>query len=81
MKNCNIIRLLEEKEWLNKEPSQSSLYRYLKRIRPNFDGPIAEKRAFGAPHAGDPYQTDIMYGPKLTLLFPDEPLYFPFKKN
>ena len=71
MKNCNIIRLLKEKELLNKGPSQSSLYRYLKRIRPDFDRPIAERRAFEAPHAGDLYQTDIMYGPKLPLLCPD----------
>ena len=71
MKNCNIIRLIEQKGLLLKGPSQSSLYRYLKRIRPTLCSPVSERRAFEAPHAGDLYQTDIMYGPKLSLLCPD----------
>ena len=71
MKNCNIIRLLEQKGLLEDGPSQSSLYRYLKRIRPSLAQPASERRAFEAPHAGDLYQTDIMYGPKMSLLCQD----------
>lgn len=71
MKNSNIIRLLEQKDLLENGPSQSSLYRYLKRIRPALARSASERRAFEAPHAGDLYQTDIMYGPKLPLLCPD----------
>ena len=71
MKNSNIIRLLDEKSLLDHGPSQSSLYRYLKRIRPAFEPSPAQRRAFEAGHAGDLYQTDIMYGPKLPLLCPD----------
>jgi len=71
MKNCNVIRILEQKGLLESGPSKSSLYRYLKRIRPALSHSTSERRAFEAPHAGDLYQTDIMYGPKLSLLCAD----------
>lgn len=68
MKPANIIRLLDKRGVrTGGKPSDSSLYRYLRRRRPQRRGPRQERRAFEAPYAGCMYQVDIMYGPHLRV--------------
>ena len=54
------------------EPSDSSIYRYLRKVRPAFIKTTPkERRAFEAPFAGYLYQTDIMYGPFVMVRQPN----------
>ena len=46
-------------------PSDSTIYRYVRQIRPFEHAPVKERRAFEAPYSGSLWQTDIMYGPHL----------------
>ncbi len=64
LKSTNIFRLLDAKNHrVNGRPSDATLYRYLRKVRPQYTAKIKERRAFEAPYAGNLYQTDIMYGP------------------
>lgn len=69
MKAANIIRLLDQRAMrADGKPSDSSLYRYVRRRRPQRVVPQQqERRAFEAPYAGALYQVDIMYGPHLRV--------------
>lgn len=51
-------------------PSDSTLYRYLRRIRPQYAAKATERLAFEAPYAGNLYQADLMYGPFLAVRQP-----------
>lgn len=55
------------------EPSEATIYRYLRKVRPLVlqDAETKGRRAFEAPHAGSLYQTDIMYGPYVTVRQPN----------
>jgi putative transposase len=71
MRSSNVLRLLDETGLRDDgTPSDSTLYRYLRRTRPQYAATAAERRAFEAPYAGNLYQTDIMYGPHLTVRQP-----------
>lgn len=50
------------------EPSNSTIYRYVRTIRPQKGMPVKERRSFEAPYSGNLWQTDIMYGPYLPYL-------------
>ncbi len=66
LKTSNIIRFLEKD--IEKElPSNSTIYRYVKQIRPLYTDKEKgkERLAFEAPYSGNLWQTDIMYGPYL----------------
>ena len=68
LKTSNIIRLLEAQDHLKAQiPGKSTIYRYLKKIRPNYSNTDngQERLAFEAPYSGNLWQTDIMYGPYL----------------
>ncbi len=72
MKNSNIIRLLDSGGFRpNGKPSNATLYRYLKKSRPQTQLQTAERRAFEASRPGGLYQTDLMYGPVLKITGPD----------
>ena len=70
LKAGNIIRELERAEVPPiPKPSRSTLYRYIKSIRPQYaprhhDGG-RERRSFEADFSNQLWQADIMYGPKL----------------
>jgi transposase InsO family protein len=49
-------------------PSESTVYRYVRSIRPAKGAPTQERRAFEAPYSGNLWQTDFMYGPFLPRL-------------
>ena len=49
-------------------PSDSTVYRYVRTIRPAQDTPQKERRAFEAPFSGSLWQTDVLYGPYLPML-------------
>ena len=53
---------------VDNHPSASTIYRYIKTIRPQKGAPLKERRSFEAPYAGNLWQTDIMYGPYLPKL-------------
>jgi len=69
LKSSNVIRILDkEKLRLNGCPSDPTIYRYIRAIRPNFTRTTPQERlAFEAPYAGNLYQTDIMYGPNVIV--------------
>lgn len=72
IKNSNIIRLLDHGGFRpNGVPSNSTLYRYFKKVRPLTQAATAERRAFEASRPGALYQTDLMYGPVLKITGPD----------
>ena len=60
MRKCELV--------MNGEPSDSTIYRYVRTIRPLKGTPVKERRSFEAPYAGNLWQTDIMYGPYLPYL-------------
>jgi len=43
-------------------PGDSTIYRYVRTIRPLKEALVKERRAFEAPYAGNLWQTDLMYG-------------------
>ena len=49
-------------------PSDSTIYRYVRTIRPCENTLQKERRAFEAPYSGSLWQTDVMYGPYLPRL-------------
>lgn len=65
LRGTNVIRRLDERGLrLDGKPSDSSVQRYLRKVRPQFvTEKQKERKAFEAPFAGYLYQTDIMYGP------------------
>jgi transposase InsO family protein len=68
LKSSNIIAILDEKQLrVNGRPSDSTLYRYLRAIRPSKQSPTQERRSFEAPYAGNLWQADIMYGPYVNV--------------
>jgi len=73
LKGTNIIRRLDERNLRSDgEPSDSSVYRYLRKARPQFlTQKPKERKAFEAPFAGYLYQTDIMYGPHVMVRQPN----------
>ncbi|MFQ5629242.1 MAG: DDE-type integrase/transposase/recombinase [bacterium] len=66
---ANIIELLKDKKFvIDNSPSNTTLYRYISDQRPKNDKNSAkERRAFEAPHAASLWQTDVMYGPYITV--------------
>lgn len=73
MKGTNVIRRLDERG-LRPEgrPSDSTIHRYLRRVRPLFaQERTKERKAFEGPFAGYLYQTDIMYGPHVLVRQPN----------
>lgn len=52
----------------NGQPSNSTIYRYVRTIRPQGEVAVKERRSFEAPHPGSLWQTDIMYGPYLPYM-------------
>lgn len=68
LKSSNVIRLLDERE-VRKDntPSNATLFRYLRKIRPGHQKVGKQRLAFEAPYAGNLYQTDIMYGPDVKI--------------
>jgi len=68
LKSSNVIRLLDERGLRrDNSPSDATLYRYLREIRPTYKKIAKERRRFEAPYAGNLYQTDIMYGPTVKV--------------
>lgn len=68
LKSSNVIRLLDERGVRQDGiPSDATIYRYLRKVRPAFVKSAQERRAFEAPYAGNLYQTDIMYGPEVKI--------------
>ncbi len=69
LKSANLIRILDQKKLRpDGTPSDPTIYRYLRKIRPTFTKTTPQERlAFEAPYAGNLYQTDIMYGPEVTI--------------
>ena len=69
LKGTNVIRRLDERGLRpGGEPSDSSIYRYLRTARPQFlEVKVKERKAFEAPFIGYLYQTDIMYGPHVMV--------------
>ena len=63
-----ISRMRNDAEFGNSLPSESTIYRYMRTVRPRRESPTKERRAFEAPYAGSLWQTDIMYGPYLPQL-------------
>ena len=73
LRGINVIRRLDERGLRpGGEPSESSVYRYLRKARPKFAVEKGkERKAFEAPFAGCIYQTDIMYGPHTMVRQPN----------
>lgn len=68
VRSSTILRLLDGRGLRpDGSPSDATLYRYLRTVRPQYAQPVVERRAFEAPYAGNLYQTDIMYGPYLLV--------------
>ncbi|MHA1574566.1 MAG: DDE-type integrase/transposase/recombinase [Alphaproteobacteria bacterium] len=66
LKSSIIIERLTVQGFIkNGRPSASSIYRYIRSVKPQLSAPSQERRSFEAPHAGSLWQTDIMYGPYL----------------
>jgi transposase InsO family protein len=63
-----INRMKAARVIIDNHPSVSTIYRYVKTIRPQKGAPLKERRSFEAPYAGNLWQTDIMYGPYLPQL-------------
>jgi len=69
LKTSVMIKLMQADSAIREQlPSVSTIYRYIKTIRPRKDTPSKERRSFEAPYAGNLWQTDIMYGPYLPQL-------------
>lgn len=72
LKSTNVIRQLNEQGVCGKgSPSDATLFRYLRKIRPQYTKVWQERLAFEAPYAGNLYQTDIMYGPHVMIRQPN----------
>jgi transposase InsO family protein len=72
LKGSNIIRLMDKKDMRPGGcPSDATIFRYIRTIRPFHIKKTAQERlAFEAPYAGNLYQTDIMYGPYVSVCQP-----------
>ena len=69
LKTSAILDIMTKDKSVNKNlPSSSTIYRYIRTIRPHKDIPSKERRSFEAPYSGNLWQTDIMYGPYLPQL-------------
>ena len=69
LKTSAILDIMTRDKSVNKNlPSSSTIYRYIRTIRPHKDIPSKERRSFEAPYSGNLWQTDIMYGPYLPQL-------------
>ena len=69
LKTSVIITLMRDAGIITgNQPSESTIYRYARTIRPEKGLPVKERRSFEAPYAGNLWQTDIMYGPYLPQL-------------
>jgi putative transposase len=69
LKTSSIIDIMKKDKAVNESlPSSSTIYRYIKTVRPQKDVPSKERRSFEAPYSGNLWQTDIMYGPYLPQL-------------
>lgn len=69
LKTSVIISLMKDAGIITgNRPSESTIYRYARTIRPDNGVPVKERRSFEAPYAGNLWQTDIMYGPYLPRL-------------
>ena len=73
LKGKNVIRRLDKQDLRSDgKPSDSSIYRYLKKVRlSHMPCSSKERKAFEAPYAGYMYQTDIMYGPYVMVRQPN----------
>lgn len=73
MKGTNIMQRLDERGLRPEgKPSDSTIHRYLRRVRPLFkEEQGKERKAFETPFAGYLYQTDIMYGPHVMVRQPN----------
>ncbi len=73
LRGTNVLRRLDEGGLRpDGEPSDSSIYRYLRKARPQFSlQKQKERKAFEGPFAGYLYQTDIMYGPHVMVRQPN----------
>jgi transposase InsO family protein len=63
-----INRMHSEAKFSNDLPGNSTIYRYVRTIRPQRETPIKERRSFEAPYAGNLWQADLLYGPYLPHL-------------
>ncbi|MDH3494395.1 MAG: Mu transposase C-terminal domain-containing protein [Acidobacteriota bacterium] len=72
-KGSNLIAKIDEANLrCDNVPSDATLYRYIRKIRPLYTADKKkERKAFEAPYAGALYQTDIMYGPFIPVLQPN----------
>jgi len=69
LKTSVMIDAMKRSEMIeNGEPSNSTIYRYVRTIRPQKGTLVKERRSFEAPYSGNLWQTDIMYGPYLPYL-------------
>ncbi len=69
LKTSVMINLMRERGIIiDNQPSASTIYRYVRTIRPEKGGPIKERRSFEAPYAGNLWQTDVMYAHYLPQL-------------
>lgn len=69
LKTSVMIKLMKDTGVIvDNQPSASTIYRYVKTIRPQKGASLKERRSFEAPYAGNLWQTDIMYGPYLPQL-------------
>lgn len=70
IKSNTIIKNLRMRDIIkNGRPGRSTVFRYIKSKRPRIleNSSQKERRAFEAPYSGKLWQTDIMYGPYLTV--------------
>lgn len=63
-----IERMKMNPEYCETMPSDSTIYRYVRTVRPAAETPQKERRAFEAPYSGSLWQTDLLYGPYLPML-------------
>lgn len=69
LKTSAIIDIMTKDKSVNENlPSSSTIYRYIRTVRPEKDAPVKERRSFEAPYSGNLWQTDVMYGPYLPQL-------------
>ena len=72
LESTNVIRQLDKQNVrTDGSPSDATLFRYLRKIRPQYTRTSKERLAFEAPYAGNLYQTDIMYGPHVMIRQPN----------
>ena len=68
LKSSNIITMIDDEGLRpDKIPSDSTIFRYIRSIRPAKQTLHQERRCFEAPYAGNLWQTDIMYGPYVNV--------------